>query len=212
MVCNCSGTRSSDAGCMRSFALCMPLMVLMALALISGSCVFFPECTKLSVLPEVSDIIAISEPTAQESTYDEDEDDEPDIVVQFRTVRSPERSLLQSHSRVVSTDHAELAASEQTQRDAAQARCNKKCVKRTLSSRFDKWTHRHIGAAPGAPVVNRDAARVDHCSGGSVANGGDDSDEEGSGLRVLSEEVTVHEEGSGLRVLSEEVTVQEWPI
>ena len=54
-----------------------------------------------------------------------------------------------------------MAWSEQTQRDAARARHNRKNVNRILSSRFDKWTHRRI------------AVHVEDCLGGLVLNGGD---------------------------------------
>ncbi len=36
------------------------------------------------------------------------------------------------------------------------------------AGRFDKRKHRHIVAAP---VMNRDAARLDDCQGGSVSGG-----------------------------------------
>jgi hypothetical protein len=39
-------------------------------------------------------------------------------------------------------DHAELAASEQEERDAARARRGGKPIRRVLSARFDKMTHR----------------------------------------------------------------------
>jgi hypothetical protein len=62
--------------------------------------------------------------------------------------------------------HAEFAWSEQTQRDAARARHNRKYVRRTLSSLFDKWMHKRI------------AAHVEDCLGdlflgGGGENGGD---------------------------------------
>lgn len=157
---NCSGVRSNDSGCMRTFATCMPLMMLVTLLIISGRRVLFSEST---VLPEFPEVVLMAEPSAQEWTFDEDDVDERDIIVNHS-----------GWSRPFMADHAELAWSEQTQLDAARARRNRKCVRRTLSSHFDRWTHRRI------------VAHVDDCQGGSV-----DRREEGSGL--LSVEVTVQE-------------------
>jgi hypothetical protein len=55
---------------------------------------------------------------------------------------------------------------EQTQRDAAQAKHNRKYVRQTLSTlfKFYKWTHRHI------------AVQVKDCLGGLVSGGGDEGD------------------------------------
>jgi hypothetical protein len=45
-------------------------------------------------------------------------------------------------SRPLLPDHAELAASEQAERDAARARRGGKPIRRVLSARFDKMSHR----------------------------------------------------------------------
>jgi hypothetical protein len=91
----------------------------------------------------------MAEPTAQESIRDSDDDDEdePDFIVNPCTASSQEWSLLESSSRwsqPLLADHAGLVSgsSEQTQpgtapRDAARPRHNRECVGRTLSSRCD---------------------------------------------------------------------------
>ena len=77
----------------------------------------------------------VVESTTQEFTNEKDEDDAPDIVVQFRTVGSPELSLLQSHSGWSRPLLADFAASLHNvmlrERDPIRS------VRRMLSSRFN---------------------------------------------------------------------------
>jgi hypothetical protein len=75
MVNNCSGVRSNETGSVRTFAMCMPLMMLMALLILCGRCVLFSESTDLSKLSEV---VLIAESTAHDWTFNED--DEPDTI------------------------------------------------------------------------------------------------------------------------------------
>jgi hypothetical protein len=155
MVDNCTGVRSNESGSVRTFATCMPLMMLMALMILYGRCVLFSES---SDLPQVSEVV-LADSNAQGWTFDEDDDEGSDITVNHS-----------GWSRPFSADHAELAWSEQIQRDAARARHNRKYVRRSLSSRSDKWTHRRI------------AAHVEDCLGGLVLGGGD---EDGGDLFTL---------------------------
>jgi hypothetical protein len=82
--------------------------------------VLFSESTNL---PELSEVVLMAESTVHDWTFNEDNDDEPDIIVNHS-----------GWSRPFSADHAELAWSEQTQRDAVRVRHNRKYFRRTLSS------------------------------------------------------------------------------
>ena len=79
----------------------MPLMMLMALMIFCGRCALFSESTDL---PELSEVVLMAESTA----FNEDDYDKPDIIVNHS-----------GWSRPFLHVHAELAWSEQTQRDAA---------------------------------------------------------------------------------------------
>jgi hypothetical protein len=64
-------------------------------------------------------------------------------------------------SRPLLPDHAELAASEQAERDAARARRGDKPIRRVQSARFDKMTHRRrrpadsiVSPPPRQPIVD----------------------------------------------------------
>jgi hypothetical protein len=64
-------------------------------------------------------------------------------------------------SRPLLPDHAELAASEQAERDAARARRGGKPIRRVLSARFDKMSHRRrrpadsiVSPPPRQPIVD----------------------------------------------------------
>jgi hypothetical protein len=83
-----------------------------------GLYVFFSESTVLPELPDV--LIAVS--TVQEWGLNEDDDDEPDIIVNHS-----------AWSRPFLADHAKSAWLEQTQRDAARARHIRKYVRGILS-------------------------------------------------------------------------------
>ena len=64
-------------------------------------------------------------------------------------------------SRPLLPDHAELAASEQVERDAARARRGGKPIRRVLSARFDKMTHRRRRPARTTSSRHRRAGRPD---------------------------------------------------
>lgn len=53
---------------------------------------------EINSLPELPEFAVMAEPTAQESTFDEDDDEEPDIMVNLTTICSPELSLLETYS------------------------------------------------------------------------------------------------------------------
>jgi hypothetical protein len=134
----------------------MLLMMLMALMILYGRYVLFSESIDL---PRLSEVVLMADSTAQDWTFNEDDDEGPDIIVNHS-----------GWSRPFSAYHAELAWSEQAQRDAALVRHDRKYVRRTLSSWIDKWTHRRI------------AAHVKDCLGSLVLGGGD---EDGDDLLTL---------------------------
>jgi hypothetical protein len=72
--------------------------------------------------------------------FNEDDDEGSDIIVNHS-----------GWSRPFSADHAEMAWSEQTQRDAARARHNRTYVRRTLSSIRQVDAQTHCSARRGLP-------------------------------------------------------------
>jgi hypothetical protein len=140
MVNNCTVVRSNETGSVRTIATCMPLMMLMALMILYGRYVLFSESIDLL---QLSEVVLMADSTAQDWTFNEDDDEGPDIIV-----------IHSGWSRPFSADHAELAWSEQTQRDTARGRHNRKYMRRTLNPRFDKWTH--CSARRGLPWHSND--------------------------------------------------------